>query len=73
MNAIMVIYGQDDINIFKYFNMEAPWDFKMVLCVDNNISMGLSLCWYVDGWKGGKMLFLSSGQRLQQDGPMLYL
>ena len=24
MNAIMVIYGQDDINIFKYFNMEAP-------------------------------------------------
>lgn len=23
-NAIIVIYGQDDINIFKYFNKEAP-------------------------------------------------
>lgn len=42
----MVIYGWDDINIFKYFNMEAPWDFKMVLYIDNNISMDLSLCWY---------------------------
>lgn len=54
MNAIMVIYGWDDINIFKYFNMEAPWDFKMVLYIDNNISMGLSLCWYVNGPKRGK-------------------
>ena len=53
MNTIMVIYGRDDINIFKYFNMEALWDFKMVLCIDNNISMGLSLCWYVNGPNGG--------------------
>lgn len=73
MNAIMVIYGRDDINIFKYFNMEAPWDFKMVLCIDNNISMGLSLCWYIDGRKGGKMAVFVIWTKTTARWSMLYL
>lgn len=64
MNAIIVIYGQDDINIFKYFNKEAPWDFKMVLCKDNTISMDPSLCCILMEQRKEKRLLLSSGQQL---------
>lgn len=46
----MVIYGRDDINILKHFNEAVPWDVKIVLLrKDNNIPVGPSLCWYVNG------------------------